>query len=452
MTEDRADRLRVEKALNAARDTQRLVVGRGVLRETGSLFASLFPNQAAVVVADESTYAVAGRPVEESLAAAGVLQKEAVVFSTDGLYAKSRSVDQAEAGISESDAVPIAIGAGTVNDVVKLAAHRAGRRYLCVATAASMDGYTAYGSSITHLGSKQTFDCRAPLGVVADIDVIAAAPPWLNASGYADLFAKSPAGADWLLAEGVGVDSIDASVWGMVQDRLRDWLADPHGVRRGEYQPIQRLTVALMMTGFAMQASLSSRPASGAEHQFSHLWDMENHTHRGAAPSHGFKVGIGSLASLHLYESLLTRPLDRLTIDSAVDSWPDWPQQEASIRGLFDDQALLKKALEETRAKQVSRSELRAELERSVHDWDQLRGRLKQQVYPINEARDMLASAGCPIEPMQIGIAPERLRSSHLKAYYLRRRYTVLDFVRRAGLWDELIENGVQQVGREAAR
>lgn len=439
MNEDDADRLRLEKALTAARDTARLLIGRGVLRETGNLFASLFPDQPAVVVADETTYAIAGGRVEQALADAGLRPQPAVVFPSAELYAESSFVDRAQAGIRQADAIPVAVGAGTVNDIVKLAAHRAGRRYLCVATAASMDGYTAYGSSITHLGSKQTFDCPAPLGVVADVDVIAAAPPWLNASGYADLFAKCPAGADWLLAEGVGVESVDTSVWGMVQDRLRDWLADPQGVQQGDPPSIQRLTVALMMTGFAMQAALSSRPASGAEHQFSHLWDMEKLTHLGAAPSHGFQVGIGSLASLRLYEALLAHPLERLEMDSAVQTWPDWPQQEATVRGLFDDQALVDKALEETRAKHVSREQLRQELVRLVGVWGPLRDRLAQQVYPVDEARDMLAAAGCPVEPEQIGISPERLRSSHLQAYCLRRRYTVLDLVRRAGRWDELI-------------
>jgi glycerol-1-phosphate dehydrogenase [NAD(P)+] len=439
MNEDYADRQRIDSALKAARDTKRLLVGRGVLRDTGALFASLFPNQSAIVVADDSTYAVAGKSVEESLGHAGVSLYDAVVLPSKGLYAESQFVDQALAAIADTDAIPIAVGAGTINDVVKLAAHRAGRRYLCVATAASMDGYTAYGSSITHEGSKQTFDCPAPLGVVADIDIIAAAPSWLNASGYADLFAKCPAGADWLLADGMGVESIDAPTWGMVQDRLRDWLSDPHGVRRGEIEPIHRLTVALMMTGFAMQASLSSRPASGAEHQFSHLWDMENHTHDGTAPSHGFKVGIGSLTSLRLYEAIQSRQFDQFDIESVVTKWPEWEQEEATINELFDDKALVNKALEETLAKQVSPDELRTELRKLANVWPQLRDRLKQQVYSVDETRDMLAAAGCPIESYQIGISAERLRSSHLKAYYLRRRYTVLDCVRRAGLWQELI-------------
>jgi glycerol-1-phosphate dehydrogenase [NAD(P)+] len=450
MNEDHADRLRIDSALKAARDTKQLLIGRGVLRDIGALFASLFPNQPAILVADDSTYTAAGKSVEESLGHAGVSLRDAVVLPSKGLYAESRFVDQALAAIANTDAIPIAVGAGTINDVVKLAAHRAGRRYLCVATAASMDGYTAYGSSISHKGSKQTFDCPAPLGVVADIDIIAAAPPWLNASGYADLFAKCPAGADWLLADGMDVDPIDAPTWGMVQDRLRDWLADPNGVRRGEIEPIHRLTLALMMTGFAMQASLSSRPASGAEHQFSHLWDMENHTHEGESPSHGFKVGIGSLASLRLYEAIQSRSLDELDIDSAVAQWPEWEQEEGTINGLFDDRALVGKALEESHAKRVLRDELHTELEKLANVWPQLRDRLKQQVYPVAEARDMLAAAGCPIESYQIGISAERLRSSHLKAYYLRRRYTVLDFVRRAGLWQELIGDGYVSANPEA--
>ena len=61
--------------------------------------------------------------------------------------------------------------------MTKLASHHCQRPYLCVATAASMDGYTAFGASITREGSKQTFDCPAPVAVLADLEAIEAAPP-----------------------------------------------------------------------------------------------------------------------------------------------------------------------------------------------------------------------------------------------------------------------------------
>ena len=72
-----------------------------------------------------------------------------------------------------------------------------------------MDGYTAFGASITHEGSKQTFDCPAPRAVMADLEVIAAAPDGMNAWGYADLLAKITAGADWIVADELGVEPID---------------------------------------------------------------------------------------------------------------------------------------------------------------------------------------------------------------------------------------------------
>ena len=89
---------------------------------------------------------------------------------------------------------------------------------MCVATAASMDGYTAFGASITAEGAKQTFSCPAPLAVLADTNIIRKAPGIMTASGYADLFAKVTAGADWILADWMGVEKIDETAWSIVQD------------------------------------------------------------------------------------------------------------------------------------------------------------------------------------------------------------------------------------------
>ena len=76
-----------------------------------------------------------------------------------GCTPSTRSSRESKNALAGNDAIPIAVGAGSINDLTKLAAHLCGRQYLSVATAASMDGYTAFGASITHEGSKQTFDC-----------------------------------------------------------------------------------------------------------------------------------------------------------------------------------------------------------------------------------------------------------------------------------------------------
>lgn len=272
--------LKVEQALKAAGETSALRIGSGVINEVATLFQESFPNKKAVVVADWMTFEVAGKQVFDSFRKAGVEQEKPFVFSDPALYAEYCYVDQLVASLKEHDAIPVAVGSGTINDLTKLSAHLTGRRYMCVATAASMDGYTAFGASVTADGAKQTFSCPAPLAVLADISIIRNAPRMMTASGYADLFAKVTAGADWVVADWMGVEDIDERAWSIVQDGLYGALSDPVGASRGDEKAIYQLIEGLMLGGFAMQWSKSSRPASGAEHQFSHLWNMEHHLNK----------------------------------------------------------------------------------------------------------------------------------------------------------------------------
>ncbi len=133
---------------------------------------------------------------------------------------------------------------------------------MSVATAASMDGYTAYGASITHLGSKQTFDCPAPLVVVADLDVIAGAPPAMKAWGYADLLAKVTAGAtgSWPMQSGWS-ESI-RFIWSIVSRKTSRFARPAEKIRANDFEALGKLVEGLMLGGFAMQAMRSSRPAS----------------------------------------------------------------------------------------------------------------------------------------------------------------------------------------------
>ncbi|HUR58168.1 MAG TPA: sn-glycerol-1-phosphate dehydrogenase [Opitutaceae bacterium] len=436
-----AKKLTLAEALSSARETRARLVAPGALRETGRVFAEQFPGSRAVVVADRQTFALAGNAVRESLATAGVASVEPFIFDDSALYAEFRFVEQLEAALRHHDAIPVALGSGTVNDLAKLAAHRLGRPgYLCVATAASMDGYTAFGASITYRGAKQTFNCPAPRGVVADIDVIRQAPSPMTAAGYADLLAKVTAGADWILADALGAEAIDPRAWAIVQGGLREALADPAGARAGRESAIAPLVEGLMLGGFAMQWSKSSRPASGAEHQFSHLWDMEHHAHNGEAPSHGFKVGLATLAVTRLYERLLARPLDRLDVDRCSENWPTPNALEARIRATFAGQDFVETAVEETRLKHPTPGDLRTQLQRLKTAWPAMRARLQEQLLPAAEVQRRLEQVGAPTEPEQIGLSRARLRDSFARAYHIRRRFTVLDVAVRTRLLGPLLE------------
>jgi glycerol-1-phosphate dehydrogenase [NAD(P)+] len=439
----------IANALRVARETKALEIGVHNLDHAPRIVKEQFgSDQQVVLVADQNSFAAAGQAVQAAFQKAGYTCLPPFIFSDPNLYAEYKFVDQLEAALKPHQAIPVAVGAGTLNDLTKLASHLVGRPYMCVATAASMDGYTAFGASITKDGSKQTFQCPAPRAVLADLEVIRAAPEGLNASGYADLIAKVTAGADWLVADELGIEPVDATAWGIVQNDLRELVADPAGVKARDPKAVAKLVEGLMLGGFAMQSARSSRPASGAEHQFSHLWDMQHHTHNGTVPSHGFKVGIGSLAVTALYEFLLQQPIAELDIEACCKSWPDLQAQKNKIGSAFNQDDLRAIATAETTAKFVSREQLRSQLTRLREMWPKLKIKLERQLLSFDELAGMLKAAGAPARPEEIGITYARLRESCWQASYIRRRFTVLDLAVRAGLLEPALTHIFGPQGR----
>jgi glycerol-1-phosphate dehydrogenase [NAD(P)+] len=163
---------------------------------------------------------------------------------------------------------------------------------------------------------------------------------------------------------------------------------------------------------------------------------MQHHMFNGVAPSHGFKVGIGVLASLALQEYLLAMDLKSFDIEAAVNAWPSLEQLESRIRTLFDTEALQRRAIDETRGKYVSKDLLRTQLKSVQENWATLQANVRGQLFSFLELRDMLRRAGCPYDPSQIGISRARLRLSYQQCCFLRRRFTVLDLLQRLGVFD----------------
>jgi len=431
---------RIHAALQGASDTRRMVIGAGALAAVDETFAQCFGSQAAVIVADENTFAAAGHSVDRQLRAAGRTVAAPIVFpGTPTLYADFVNVLTLEDKLRAVDAIPVAVGSGTLNDLTKLAAQRAGRQYMCVGTAASMDGYTAFGAAITKDGFKQTIACPAPRALLADLDILANAPPQMNATGYGDLLGKVTAGADWILADALEVEPIDRRAWPLVQDSLREWTGQPSQLRAGNQQAIENLFEGLIMAGVAMQVSQSSRPASGSEHRFSHLWEMQALGHGHPAIPHGFKVGVGTIAAAALYERVFARDLTNIDIEARCAAWPSREQVEFMVLRGHDIPQLAENAVEESLAKYITPDELRQRLRLIQAHWPDIREKLERQLMPAEQLRGLLEAAGCPTTPSAIGIGLATLRESYWLARTIRSRYTVLDLIYETGLLDACV-------------
>lgn len=426
--------------MGQASDTRCLLVGDGTLSSVAEMFRECFPNQLAVIVADKNTFQAAGSTVHDKLSAAGLVAGQPIIFpGQPALYADYDSVVVLEGKLRELDAIPVVVGSGTLNDITKLASHRLGRNYMVVATAASMDGYTAFGAAITEDGFKQTMSCPAPRAVLADLEVLARAPGEMNATGYGDLLGKVTAGADWLLADALEIEPVEPLAWSLVQDKLRAWTGNPDRLHKGDKQEIANLFEGLIMSGVAMQISASSRPASGSEHRFSHLWEMQALGHGEAPVPHGFKVGVGTIAAAALYERVLARDLTNLDVDALCRAWPSREETEQSLRASHDIPELAENAVEESLAKYIDVDRLRQRLTLISERWPAIREKLQAQLMPAEQLAGLLRAAGCPTRPEEIGLDMARLKASYDLARTIRRRYTVLDLVAETGILAECV-------------
>ena len=434
---------RIDAALQEATDTRNVTIGAEVLSSVEGVFAESFGDAKAVVVADENEFEVAGKEVQRVLEEAGRETVTPYVFPSEPpLYADYESIETLISSLRGHDAIPVAVGSGTLNDIVKRSSYECERPYLCVGTAASMDGYTSFGASISKDGRKQTLTCPAPHAVLADVNVLVNAPGHMTASGYADLLCKVTAGADWMIADALGTEEIYPQAWSLIHDHLREWTAQPAELHAGDGQAMDLLVEGLIMSGLAMQAAASSRPASGAEHLFSHLWEMEGLGHgEDLDPplSHGFKVGVGTISIAALYERVLERDLSKLDVEAICQSWPAWEEVEQEVRAMHTIPVIEERAVEESRAKYVDAEGLRKRLELLGRIWPGLREKLEAQLMAADELRGLLRAAGCPTSPAEIGLSWEDFRATYTRARTIRSRYNVLDLAVETGIFDECV-------------
>ena len=429
---------RVRLALARARETEVFEAGPGVLANVAGVFQRCF-RAPFMVVADTITFEAAGRQVHALLAGAGLASCEPFVFpGVPMLHTDYEHITRLRDALAGNGAVPVAVGAGTINDIAKRAAMEAGRRYMVVATAASVDGYSSFGAAVTERGFKLTMECPAPLAIVADTRILRAAPPELTAAGYADLASKLTAGSDWIIADVLGIEPIDPVGWEMVQAPLKGWLAGPEALAAGDAQAFERLFEGLTMSGFAMQALRKSRPASGSDHLFHHVWEMEDLAKDGVSVSHGFKVAIGTLAAVALTELVFDRDLGPAQVDHAVRSYPTWAQREEDVRAAFGGTRILDRVLEESRAKFLAPEALRQRLALLAERWDTLRARVRDMLVPYGDLRAMLQAAACPVRPEEINLTRERVVRTIDLAEKIRNRYTILDLAQELGLIEEM--------------
>lgn len=282
-------------------DIQAIRVGSGVIQELPGILRDLGASHI-FLVADNYTYEAAGRQVEQLLDQAGLAYHKRVFQTETPLVPNEYALGSVLAAMTSQDDMLLAVGSGTLNDVTKYVSARTGVPYVIAATAPSMDGYASTVAPTILDGFKTTLPAVYPAAIVADVDILKDAPMPMLTAGFGDIIGKFTSLADWRLSHQLNGEYYCPEVAGVIEAAVETCAANAKALAQREPQAIRAVTEALILSGLAMGMVGVSRPASGAEHQMAHYWEMDALRRGEEHPLHGNAVGVGTVLAASLYE------------------------------------------------------------------------------------------------------------------------------------------------------
>ncbi|MBU9708210.1 sn-glycerol-1-phosphate dehydrogenase [Paenibacillus sp. AK121] len=258
------------------------------------------------MVEDEHTSAAAGKKVAEFIREAG-LTVDVVRLPPNAVgdvIADETYIMKVLLGVADQSQAVLAVGSGTIHDLVRFVCYKMNRPFLSVPTAASVDGFTSAGAPLIVDGSKQTFQAVPPEAIFADLSVLESAPQTMTAAGFGDMLGKFTSLADWHVSRDLGNEPYSPVANRITEEALRACVEHVDEIAAGSKTGVEVLMNALIASGISMLMIDHSRPASGGEHHISHRIEMDFIAEGRKQVLHGAKVGVASALLSDMYREL----------------------------------------------------------------------------------------------------------------------------------------------------
>lgn len=409
-------------------------VGTGILDDAIADACAEPHTPAPVILSDGGPYSTPAGPVVDRLAKQ-LADCPVIQLGAGTVRADEETVERAVAEVG-SERLLVSVGAGTLTDVAKVTAQRTGSRHVAVQTACSINGYIADRSVLVIAGAKRTVVSRWPDMLVADSDILAAAPSRLNLAGVGDLSTVPNAVAEWQLAARLGHGpGYDEAVVDQVLAAMPALPSLARAARDAEPKGLADLARLLAASGLSMGVVGSTAPASGSEHAVSHLLEMALTQRHGPAAPHGMQVTVATRLALRVWQ----------LVDHTIRSGrtrirvPDESASRDAVALAFAE--LGAKTVEECwTAYCAKRTWLHTHLSdvgAVVTDWDAFTQTL---TLPTPEQFDAVSQAsGLPVRAGDLGSGYDdrllfwALRNCHL----LRERISIVDLADLLGVWSD---------------
>ena len=359
-----------------------------------------FGKKKAFILADSNTYKAAGEKICD------ILRKKDISFVK---YVMSGDVKPDEKAVgnvilhfnNDCDLI-IAVGSGVINDIGKILSAITQKLYIIVATAPSMDGYASATSSMELDGRKTSISDKCPDVIIGDIDILKNAPVNMLRAGLGDVLAKYISIGEWRISHEITGEYYCERVASLIREALKRCVDSADGLLKRDEEAVKSVFEGLVLSGIAMTFAGLSRPASGCEHSFSHIWDMRGLEFGTKTELHGLQCAVGTSICTGIYDKLrMLTPDKAKAIKNANDF--NFSEYSERMRKFIGAGAETMIALEKTDGKYDKKKHLQR-LETIISKWDIIKQIIDEEIPTQSKIDEILNKIGIPTTAEGLGM------------------------------------------------
>lgn len=411
-----------------------VVIGCGAVRRLPE-FISRYQARRPFILADVNTDSAAGEQVRAVLRDAGISYSE-YIFPQTTLEPDEHAVGAAAMHFDSKCDLIIGIGSGVINDIEKILSNITGRKYIIVGTAPSMDGYASATSSMSMDGLKTSLNSRCADVIIGDTDILKNAPEHMLKAGIGDMLAKYVSITEWRIAHLITGEYYCEEVAQLIRSALKKCVDNAEGLLKRDEAAIEAVFEGLVIGGIAMAYAGVSRPASGVEHYFSHVWDMRGLEFGTQVDLHGIQCAMATAKAAKLYEYVAKIRPDEQKAKAYVEAfdYQAWAAQLKEFLGGSADTMIALEAKEGKYNKQTHEERFR----KIAENWDNILQIISEELPLYKEFQKLMKVIGISENLETIGVNPNCARQTFRATKDIRDKYVLSRLAWDLGVLDDL--------------